>query len=84
MNEWIPSIIHSRNSAFINPSWASLYKQSNNFVDIYNKLIIVLNINYRQISNIRRTLIGNKTVDHSDVVGASPVGAAPTTSSSST
>ena len=39
---------------------------------------------YRQVSNIRRTLISNKTVDHSDVVGASPVGAAPTTSSFST
>ena len=39
---------------------------------------------YRQVSNIRRTLEGNKTVDHSDVVGASPVGAAPTTSSFST
>ena len=37
-------------------------------------------IDYRQTSNIRRTLIGNKFVDHSDVVGASPVGAAPTTS----
>ena len=39
---------------------------------------------YRQVSNIRRTLAGNKIVDHSDVVGASPVGAAPTTSSFST
>ena len=38
---------------------------------------------YRQVSNISRTL-GNKIVDHSDVVGASPVGAAPTTSSFST
>ena len=38
---------------------------------------------YCQISNISRTL-GNKIVDHSDVVGASPVGAAPTTSSFST
>ena len=35
---------------------------------------------YRQVSNITRTLVGNKIVDHSDVVGASPVGAAPTTS----
>ena len=35
--------------------------------------------------NIRRTLVGNdKIVDHSDAVGASPVGAAPTTSSLST
>ena len=32
---------------------------------------------YRKTSNIRRTLVGNKIVDHSDVVGASPVGAAP-------
>ena len=39
---------------------------------------------YRKTSNIRRTLAGNKIVDHSDVVGASPVGAAPTTSSFST
>ena len=36
---------------------------------------------YRQVSNIRPNLVDNKIVDHSDVVGASPVGAAPTTSS---
>ena len=39
---------------------------------------------YRQVSDIRRTLVGNKIVDHSDVVGASPVSSAPTTSSFST
>ena len=39
---------------------------------------------YCQTSNIRPTLEGNKIVDLSDVVGASPVGAAPTTSSFST
>ena len=39
---------------------------------------------YRKTSNIIRTLVGNKIADHSDVVGASPVGAAPTTSSFST
>ena len=39
---------------------------------------------YRKTSNISRTLVGNKIVDNSDVVGASPVGAAPTTSSLST
>ena len=43
-----------------------------------------LNQYYRKVSNISRTLVGNKIVDHSDVVGASPVGAAPTTSSFST
>ena len=36
---------------------------------------------FRQVSDIRRTSVGNKIVDHSGVVGASPVGAAPTTSS---
>ena len=39
---------------------------------------------YRKISNIIRNLVGNKIADYSDVVGASPVGAAPTTSSFST
>ena len=39
---------------------------------------------YPKVSDIRRNLVGNKIVDHSDVVGASPVGAAPTTSSLST
>ena len=46
--------------------------------------IISSKSDYRKTSNIRRTLAGNKIVDHSDVVGASPVGAAPTTSSFST
>ena len=39
---------------------------------------------YRKTSSISRTLVGNKIIDNSDVVGASPVGAAPTTSSFST
>ena len=38
-------------------------------------------IPYHQTSNIRCTLVCNKIVDHSDVLGASPLGAAPTTSS---
>ena len=42
------------------------------------------NKDYHKTSNISRTLVGNEIVDNSDVVGASPVGAAPTTSSSST
>ena len=40
--------------------------------------------NYRQTSNIKRTLVDNKIFVHSDVVGAPLVGAAPTTSSFST
>ena len=39
---------------------------------------------YCQTSNISHTLVGSKIVDHSDVVGALIVGAAPTTSSFST
>ena len=35
-------------------------------------------IYYRKTSNISRTSVSNKIVDHADVVGASPVGAAPT------
>ena len=39
---------------------------------------------YRLVSNIRRSFVGDKIVDHSDVVGASPVGSAPSPSSFST
>ena len=39
---------------------------------------------YRKPSNIRRTLVDNMIVDHSYVDGASPSGAARTTSSFST
>ena len=41
-------------------------------------------LTYRKTSNISLTLVGNKIVDHADVVGASPVGGAPTTSPFST
>ena len=41
-------------------------------------------LDYRKTSNIRRILVGNTFGDHSDVVRASPVGAAPTTPSFST
>ena len=37
-----------------------------------------------QTANIRRPLVGNKIVDHFDVVGASAIDEAPTTSSFST
>ena len=39
---------------------------------------------YRKSSNISRELVGNKIAENADVVGTSPVGAAPTTSSFST
>ena len=36
---------------------------------------------YYQTSNIKCTLVGNKIVDHSEVIGALPAGTAPITSS---
>ena len=53
------------------------------FCAISNDKIGIM-LTYCKTSNISRTLVGNKIVDNSDVVGASPVGAAPTTSSFST
>ena len=66
---WIITIFYLPEYTYIFSIWIYVYDQT---------------IYYRQISNIRRTLAGNKIVDHADVVGASPVGAAPTTSSFST
>ena len=48
------------------------------------KPLILEILQYRKVSNIRRTLGGNKIIDNSDVVGASPVGGVPTSSSFST
>ena len=49
-----------------------------------NSFVWHLRMIYRQTSNISRTLVGNTMFDHSAVVGASPVGGVPTTSSFST
>ena len=49
---------------------------------IYN--VACVTFHYRQVSNISRTIVGQWVGDHLDVVGASLVGAAPTTSSIST
>ena len=53
--------------------------------DVVDKASAEVHLNkYRKTFNMSGTLVGNKIVDHTDVVGASPVGAAPTTSSFST
>ena len=39
------------------------------------------NLEYCQTSNMSGTLVGNKIIDHLDVVGAALTGAAPPTSS---
>ena len=49
--------------------------------DCYGYGAVTGGYSYIQSSNIKRTLVGYKIVDHPDVDAASPVGAAPTTSS---
>ena len=67
--EWSPSITFSKSR--VAAKWYSILSSE-------------LPGPYHKTSNKSRTLLGDKIVDNSDVVGASPVGAAPTTSSFST
>ena len=63
-------------SGWLNAEWSFetlLGPLGSNFSEIYSKTSI-----------ISHTLLDNKLVDHSVVIGASPVGAAPKTSSFST
>ena len=45
-------------------------------------MLVVGSMSYNTVKPIKQvnTLVNNKSVDHSDVVGPTPVGAAPTTS----
>ena len=58
--------------------WLSLVKHATTMQDYFQFLEILFHdifvwfINYHQTFNIRHTLVGNKIVDHSDVVGALP------------
>ena len=63
--------------------WTDGGGQGENYISLQLRYAVGI-INYHKTSNISNTLVGNKIVDHSDVVGASPVGAALTTSSFST
>ena len=64
-----------------------LYQSPETWIAFFLSAVIrlgehIVKKNYCQISNVRRIfLVGNTIGDHSDVVGASSVGAAPTTSS---
>ena len=57
----------------------------NDEIKLFNQSIVILRLilyfhgNYNQTSNISRKSVDNTVVDDSDVVGASYVGAAPTT-----
>ena len=64
------------NAWWSNPSKTSYNKNMCMCYEIYRNSVCM----YRQTFKIRRSLVGNKLVDHSDAVGASPFGAAPTTS----
>ena len=79
---------HAESDHYITALKCDLYHQiiSSNAIDYLDESwsYMMKDLNYRKTSNIRRTLVGNKIVNNSDVVGASPVGAAPTTSSFST
>ena len=66
----LPLLIHARN-----------HSSAQNIATSAEGALIILSNNHRKTPNISCILVGNKIVDHSDVVGASPVGAAPTTSS---
>ena len=61
------------------PQWRQSWHHTNSEL-----FVIQFEIIYFQPSDRSRTLVGNKIVDLSDVVGASPVGTASTTSSFST
>ena len=64
--------------------WENQHIQPPSHLFLHLSDLIVAGMTYCQIPNISCTLVGSKIVDHSHVVGASPVGAAPTTSSFST
>ena len=53
-------------------------------LSIYHIDCFSLQAAYPQTSNIKRIFVDNTLFDHPDVVAASPLGAAPTTSSLST
>ena len=77
---------------FIVIGWAHLNQNTANFDRISNYMSLCKSLFspgpndlklvwWHQTSNISCTLVGNKIVDYSDVVGALPVGTAPATSS---
>ena len=62
--------------------WANVYMFFTHIYEIKFRIIIVHCDCHQTYTS--RTLVGNKIVDHLEVVGASRVGAAPTTASFST
>ena len=61
-----------------------LYKPKYTFLEVRSIYDCQLTTSYRQTYNISRKLLGNILANHSDIAGASPVDAAPTSFSFST
>ena len=96
---WKPGALHKNTCqepchpclSFIDVLAEPLVKLGYGWVIIWQKTMVcnywpllLSQVNYHQTCNIRHIFIGNRLANHSDVVAASPVGAAPTTSSFST
>ena len=61
--------------------WAAMISTNTSPKVSKSRYCILKSLNlFENCKAIKRTLLNNKPVDHSDVVGAPPVGAAPTTS----
>ena len=73
-------------STFVLPSWIPEIHYLSDLINHprWPRELCLEKNTYRQTCNIRCSLVGNQIVNLSDVVGASPVHAAPTTSSFST
>ena len=90
ISQWVPKLLFSLMHLQIHTFILSFFKITATspryqWVKLISFLLYaIIDLEYCKISNIRRTLVGDKIVYHSDVFGASPVGAAPTTSSSLT
>ena len=81
-NLWsLPAHIYSPKGLGTASGWQSNWTISDTSLTSKPTRLSVLWLTYCKVSNISHTLVGNKNFNHSDVVGASPVGAAPATSS---
>ena len=78
------NLVHHESHLDVKPWKPEIHYRTQRLPTCINDTQPWIKVKYHQVSNIRRTSVGNWIVDHSDVVGASTVGAAPTTSSFST
>ena len=77
-------IISVTDTLDLNPLSSSFFSENRKMHLNFSLTLKTSELTVKPLIYISRTLVGNKIVDNSDVVGASPVGAAPTTSLFST